>query len=130
MLAMKAWISLVLFMALLLALALNVLAASGHFPREHRAPTLTTGNGPLLLYGSIVVVALCLLAGVAAARWLIPWFAAVIGGGLAILGAPLMLQRFPDRFVDGRGALLVFAGAGAVLALLMVLLAASEASRP
>lgn len=127
---LNAWISLVLFTALLLALALHALAASGHFPREHRAPTLTTGNGPLVLFGSIAVVALCLLAGIAAVGWLIPWPAAVIGGGVAILSAPLVLQRFPDRFVDGRSALQVFAGAGAVLALLMVLFAAGGTSRP
>lgn len=127
---MNAWISLALFMALLLVLALHALAASGHFPREHRAPSLTTGNGPLVLFGSIAVAAFCLLAGVAAAGWLIPWSAAVIGGGLAILCAPLTLQRFSDRFVDGRSALLVFAGAGALLAALMVVLAAGWASRP
>ena len=48
---------------------------------------------------------------------LIPWYAAVIGGGLAILAAPLVLQQFPDRFVDGRAALLSFAAAGIALAL-------------
>jgi hypothetical protein len=34
--------------------------------------------------------------------------------------APLVLQQFPDRFVDGRASLLSFAAAGALLALLLV----------
>ena len=38
----------------------------------------------------------------------------------AILIAPLVLQQFPDRFVDGRASLLSFAAAGALLALLLV----------
>jgi hypothetical protein len=54
---------------------------------------------------------------------LIPWYAAVIGGGLAILAAPLVLQNFTDRFVDGRGSLMSFAGAGGLLALLLIWLA-------
>jgi len=36
------------------------------------------------------------------------------------LVAPLVLQQFPDRFVDGRASLLSFAAAGALLALLLV----------
>ncbi|HEY6860178.1 MAG TPA: hypothetical protein VI358_10385 [Pseudolabrys sp.] len=47
---------------------------------------------------------------------MIPWYAAVIGGGLAILAAPLVLQQFTDTFVDGRASLLSFAGAGVLLA--------------
>ena len=112
-------IPLALFAALLLALALFGLAASGQFPSEHRAPAFATGIGAAILYGSIVVAALCLVAGLVSAWRMIPWYAAVIGGGLAILVAPLVLRQFPDRFVDGRGALLAFAGAGAVLALLL-----------
>ena len=50
----------------------------------------------------------------------------VIGGGLAILMAPLALQQFPDRFVDGRAALLSFAGASAALALLLVWLSTTS----
>ena len=56
----------------------------------------------------------------ARAAWrLIPWYAAVIGGGLAILVAPFVLRQFPDCFVDGRASLLSFAAAGALLALLV-----------
>jgi len=45
----------------------------------------------------------------------VPWYAAVIGGGGAILIAPLALQPLPDHFVDGASALIVFSGASLVL---------------
>ena len=123
MLPTEALLPLLLFILLLFLLALFALAASGHFPREHRAPTLASGAGFTVLYGSVVVAILCLAAGSAAAWRLIPWYAAVIGGGLAILAAPLGLQQFSDRFVNGRAALLSFIAAGAVLALLLLWLA-------
>lgn len=114
---------LLLFVALLLALSLYALAASGHFPREHRAPALASGLGRVVLYGSMALALLCLLVGLTAAWYLVPWYAAVIGGGGAILIAPLVLQKFPDRFVDGRTSLLSFATAGTVLAILLLLTA-------
>lgn len=114
---------LLLFVVLLFLLALYALAASGHFPREHRAPTLTSRSGLIVLHGSMVVATLCLVTGLASAWRMIPWYAAVIGGGLAILAAPLGLQQFSDRFVNGRAALLSFAATGGVLALLLLWLA-------
>ena len=119
----EAVLPLLLFILLLFLLALYALAASGHFPREHRTPTLTSGTGFIVLYGSIVVAILCLAAGLASAWRLIPWYATVIGGGLAILAAPLGLQQFSDGFVNGRAALLSFAATGGVLALLLLWLA-------
>ena len=116
------WIPLALFTTLLLFVSLHALAASGQFPREHRAPTLMSGGGAIVLYGTIAVALISLLAGLFAAWRLIPWYAAVIGGGLAILAAPLALQQFTDRFVDGRTSLVSFAGAGALLAFLLVCL--------
>jgi hypothetical protein len=47
----------------------------------------------------------------------VPLHAAVIGGGLMVLIAPLLLQPLPDSFVDGAGGLLMFAGLGLGLAL-------------
>ncbi|MGB8104258.1 MAG: hypothetical protein WCF47_08260 [Pseudolabrys sp.] len=117
------WIPLALFMTLLLFVSLHALAASGQFPREHRAPALMSGGGAIVLYGTIAVALISLLAALFAAWWLIPWYAAVIGGGLAILAAPLVLQQFTDRFVDGRTSLVSFAGAGALLAFFLVWLA-------
>ena len=104
-------------MALALTSSLHGLAASGHFPRT---PADGSGPGPVILFGSIAAVIVCLLAGIATAARLVPWYAAVIGGGLAVLLAPLVLQRFTDNFVNGRAALLVFAAIGAVLALALV----------
>src|SRR3954468_14332695 len=121
MLATHTLIPLSIFMVLVLALALLGLSASGHFPREHRAPPLTSGPGRSILYGSTAVALICLAVAIVDAWLLIPWYAAVIGGGLAILSAPLVLQRFPDRFVNGRGALLAFAGVSVVLAAFLVL---------
>jgi hypothetical protein len=88
--------------------------------RANRTPALASGLGGIVLYGTIAVVITSLVVALLAAWRLIPWYAAVIGGGLAILVAPLVLQQFPDRFVDGRASLLSFAAAGALLALLLV----------
>ena len=110
-----AWLLLVLFSALLLALCLQGLAASGHFPYEHRSTVLRGGLGGLLLFSSIATATICLVIGVTVTWRYVPWYAAVIGGGGAILIAPLALQRLPDRFVDGASALIVFSGASLVL---------------
>jgi hypothetical protein len=123
MLPEAAIIPLALFTTLLLFVALLALAASGQFPREHRAPALASGFGAFILYGTIAVAFISLLIAFFAAWRLIPWYAAVIGGGLAILAAPLVLQQFTDRFVDGRASLMSFAGAGGLLALLLIWLA-------
>ena len=120
MLPMNAVAPLALFMASLLALSLLGLAASGHFPSERRAPAFTSGSGPIVLFGSIAVSIAGLLMAFVGAWRLIPWYAAVIGGGLTILVAPLLLQRFSERFVDGRGALLIFSLSGALCALLLI----------
>ena len=93
--------------ALLLIVSLHGLAASGQFPREHRAPALASAFGAVILYGTIAIAFVTCWLLFAAWR-LIPWYAAVIGGGLAILAAPLVLQQFTDRFVDG-GSLMSFA---------------------
>lgn len=106
-----------LFMVLMLASSLQGLAVSGHFPRAQRRPALASGCGALILFGSMTIVAVCLVAGIVAALRLFPWYAAVIGGGLAVLAAPPVLQSFPDRFVDGRGAPIAFALASTLPAL-------------
>jgi hypothetical protein len=129
MLPLSAVFPLVLFTALLLALSLHALAASGHFPRTRRGAELASGTGSAMLYGSMAIVMACLLIGLGSAWHLIPWYAAVIGGGLAILVAPLVLQQFPDRFVDGRASLLAFAAASLVLALALIWLAARTPAR-
>lgn len=119
----NAVLPLVLFMALLLAVALGALAASGHFPREHRSPTLTSGAGPFILFGSLALSLLCLAAGIWVAGRAIPWYAIVIGGGAVLLAAPLLLRPLPDAFVNGRGALIAFSGASLLMVALLRALA-------
>jgi hypothetical protein len=109
-----------IFTTLMLMAALHGLAASGHFPRETRLVSMRQGAGPALLWASIILVLACLLVGVFAAWHLIPWYAAVIGGGGGILVAPLVLRMFSDRFVDGIGSLILFAAVAACLAAAML----------
>src|SRR2546430_9136993 len=90
-------LALVLFVALLLSAALTALAASGHFPPEHRAASLRSGVGRAILFGACAVSALSLAVGVAVAWLVVPWPAAVIGAGAAALAAPLLLRPLPDR---------------------------------
>ena len=109
-------VPLVLLVALIFAAALQGLAVSGHFPRRRKAAAF----GTIVLFGSMALVVLGLVGGIAAALHFVPWYAAIIGGGFALLAAPLVLRWFPDRFVDGRSAPLVFAGASTVFALLLI----------
>jgi len=122
MLTIDAILPLVLFTLLMLMLSLHALSASGHFPREHRAAALRSLLGVVILHGTILVGLTALIAGLWAAWRLIPWYAAVIAGGLAILAAPLVLQEFSDSFVDDHRSLLSFAGASLALAIMLLLL--------
>jgi hypothetical protein len=110
------WLSLVMFMALMLSVSLYGLTASGHFPREHRAERLRSGAGAAILWVSMAASAAAAVCAVAYAARTLPWHAAIIGGGLALLIAPLLLQPFPDSFVDGRRGLVTFTAASVVLA--------------
>jgi hypothetical protein len=109
------------FAALLLAAALLALAASGHFPRR---ADRRDDPGTFALAVSLIAGAAATMAGLVAAWRHLPWPPAVIAGGIAILAAPLVLQQFPDRFVDGRGSLAAFGGGAVVLAAILVILAA------
>ncbi len=96
----------------------NFFAASGQFLQflhEHRTPALVLELGAFILYGAIAVAFASSLVAFIAALRLIPWYAGVISGGLAILAAPLVLQQFTDRFVDGRASLVRFSGIGTLL---------------
>ncbi len=119
MLSFKLLIPTALFAVLVLAAALQGLALSGHFPRTSKASAV----GTVILFGSLLLTSVGFAAGTAAALQLLPWFTAVIGGGLAVLVAPLVLQLFSDRFVDGRGAPVAFAAVGTLLAIVLIVLA-------
>lgn len=103
---------LAVFMGLVLAFALFGLTASGHFPAEYRSAGLRSGFGAALLWLSIACAVVVLGAALLIAVERLPVYASVIGGGAMLLVAPLILQGFPDRFVDGRAGLVTFAGIG------------------
>lgn len=113
------WVILGLLAGSLLLAALYALAASGHFPKEHRSPALRAGWGAIVLWSTLTATAAAAAAAIAAAWGALPWYAIVIGGGAALLFAPLLLQPFPDSFVNGRRGLLVLAGGAVLLAILM-----------
>jgi hypothetical protein len=101
------WSHLAAFTASCLAAALYGLAAAGHFPREHRKPDLADATGSAVLWITLTLAALAAAGAVVFAVRHLPWPPAVIAGCMALLFAPLVLQSFPDRFVDGRQGLLV-----------------------
>ena len=109
------WPELALFMALVLVVFVFIVAVAGHFPADYRAEALKGAFGAAVLWGCIAVAALSVLLALVFAYQLIPWYAAVIGGGLMILAAPYVLQTFPDSIVNGRASLLTLAAAAAAL---------------
>ena len=116
----SAFVPLALFMALLAAAALVALAVSGHFPLADRTPAWRSPSATAILLATTALAAASLAAGAVAAWRQVPWTALVIGGGMAVLAAPLLLRALPDWFVDGRGAPLTFAGAAGMLALVLL----------
>jgi hypothetical protein len=117
-------VSLALFAVLILAVSLQLLAASGHFPLQARRPAMKGAAAGLLLWLSIAITLAALIAGVLAGWEHLPWQGLVIVAGLAVLAAPVALQQFPEHFVDGRAALVTFAAGAAASALLLVVAAA------
>lgn len=110
------WGTVLLFAGTVLTATLYGLALSGHFPADQRTAELRTRSGSLTIWGTMPIVVVALLMALGRASAAAPWPALVLAGGTAVLVAPLLLQRFPDRFVDGRRGLTVLAGASAVLA--------------
>lgn len=123
MLAPSSLAPLAIFVALVLAASLYALAASGHFPRASRRPAMATQGATVTIWLSGLVALLAVIGGGIVACQVVPWYAVVIGAGLAILVAPLILQQCSDAFVDGRGALIAFSGGAAILATALVIIA-------
>ena len=91
---------------------------------ENDTRFLTRGPAPNALMRTCVPALAPLataLVGVLVAWSALPWAWAIIIGGAVLLLAPLILQLFPDSFVDGRAGLLVFAGFGAILSFAVLL---------
>ncbi len=117
------WLELALFMVTIALAALYGLAISGHFPAEFRADDLKTRSGVLVMWMTLAVVGVSTLLALGIAIRILPWFAIVIGGGGMLLMAPLILRPFPDRFVNGRSALVAFAGGALAATIALWLLA-------
>ena len=100
------WPSLILFMAMALNVCMFVVVAAGHFPAHSRAAELRTLAGSLILWGAICIIVVSAVGAMYFAFAILPWYAAVIGGGLMVLIAPLLVQPFPNRVVDGKAVLL------------------------
>jgi hypothetical protein len=113
------WIALGLLVACVLLAVLYGLAVSGHFPACLRGAALQQGWGAFLLWSTMAATVLALGAAGLCAWRALPWPAAVLGGGVAMLFAPLLLQSLPDSFVNGRRALLVLSMGTLILAVLM-----------
>ena len=115
------WAALMMFALLVMSAALYGLTASGQFPVEHRAEALRSPGGAAILWGTMAIGLGIVIVGLDLARAALPWTWAIIVGGGVLLVAPLILQLFPDSFVDGRSGLLVFAGLGGALSLAVLL---------
>jgi hypothetical protein len=75
--------------------------------------------GLTIMWGTIAVMGIAVVAALSIAWHVLPWYAIVIGGGAMLLAAPLLLRPFPDWFVNGRAGLLTFAAAGVAAVLVM-----------
>lgn len=98
-----------LFMAMALTICMFIVVAAGHFPAHSRATARRTVSGTIVLWGSISAVVASAVCALTFAFVALPWYAAIIGGGLMVLAAPLLVQPFPNRIVDGKAALLALA---------------------
>jgi hypothetical protein len=101
-------------------LTLYGLTVSGHFPFEARSNELKTFVGRFVIGATILSVGVAAVILIAVAVHLLAWTTIVIGGGAAVLVGPLLLRVFPDDFVDGIVALLTFAAAAIVAALILL----------
>jgi hypothetical protein len=118
--AIRQLIPLLPFVLLVLAAALQGLAASGHFPFGDGGVKAVSRPGRATLFASIAVTLLALIAGCMAVPRLTSLSAAIISGGFSLLFAPLILRLFPDRFINGARALIAFAAAALATAAILI----------
>jgi hypothetical protein len=108
------------FSLLVVAASLQGLAASGHFPLQGDCVKSASRPGRATLFASIAVTLLALIAGCTAVPRLTSWSAAIIAGGFSLLFSPLLLRIFPDRFINGAGALFAFTGTTLAAAAILI----------
>lgn len=96
-----------------------IVFVGGHFPR-HRAPSMPGGPvvGGVLAYCALAAL-LCLLAILAVVAVELPLAVAVVAAGLAVLGAPFLVDPLPSRIRESRLGLIAAFGlcAGAAFAI-------------
>ncbi len=119
------WLSIAAFTLQVLVIALLFLCLAGHFPFAHQQPKLKELPGRVLLAASVLVGAIAVAQVIGLANRRLPIPVAIIAGGLALLAAPLVLQRLPASFVDGRRGLATLATLAAGLAYLITWLLAA-----
>jgi hypothetical protein len=112
------WAALVLFSVLVLTIALFGLSLSGHFPMQAQKLGRKDWGTRAVVASCVVVVALATAKTFGIALYHLPAPMAIIGGGAALLAAPLALQRFPDTFVDGLRGIVVLATISLALVLI------------
>lgn len=105
---------------LVLAAALEGLAVTGHFPLRDGGANAVSRPGRAMLFASIAITLLALIAGCTAVPRLTSWPAAIIAGGFSLLFAPLLLRVFPDRFINRAGALIAFTAAALAAAAMLM----------
>ncbi len=110
------WPGFVVFSALIMALAMFGLTVATHFPIAVRAPHMQTWRAKLVIAGGMVVAAIAAALAIGFAAERLPAPVTIIGAGGALLAAPLMLRRVPDRILNGEAGLIAFAGMCGLLA--------------
>ena len=119
------WISAAAFSLQVLVITLLFLCLSGHFPFAHQQPKLKELPGRLLMAASVLLGAISVAQVIGFANRQLPIPVAIICAGLALLVAPLVLQRLPESFVEGRRGLAALAALAATMVYLMTRLLAA-----
>ena len=84
-----------IFAVVTLVTMVGVVVLSGHFPRRARQTSMSGAASEAVLYGLGLVTIAAAFGSVHLAVSALPWYAAIIIGGLAIVTAPLVEQRLP-----------------------------------
>ncbi|MDE0210065.1 MAG: hypothetical protein OXJ64_09295 [Boseongicola sp.] len=96
----------------------SIVMVTGFFPRT-AGPVAARGLLSAILLNASILAILALLATLAVTTLALPWAVSVIAAGLAILGAPFLVQFLPTWFRNSRlGLLAVLVSCAAVLFIL------------
>lgn len=94
--------ALLLYAALSMICCLAFLVLAGMFPLGLRDERAKRPGGLALVVGGVLLLAGLAVATVAYAWGNLRWTTLVVGGGLAFLFSPALLQAWPERWRDGR----------------------------